>query len=116
MEQQKDRTNIMHTGYAILMEVLDNYLGELRLYEEAIDVSKKAVSNYLKQPRIGTLGRAYYRIAWNTYEAASGSAQQDKRLQKQWREAFQASEGIAAFVRDNYLMRHLKDKREKYLF
>ena len=98
MEQQKDRTNIMHTGYAILMEVLDNYLGELRLYEEAIDVSKKAVSNYLKQPRIGTLGRAYYRIAWNTYEAASGSAQQDKRLQKQWREAFQASEGIAAFV------------------
>nr|WP_304442823.1 hypothetical protein [uncultured Acetatifactor sp.] len=116
MEQQKDRTNIMHTGYAILMEVLDNYLGELRLYEEAIDVSKKAVSNYLKQPRIGTLDRAYYRIAWNTYEAASGSAQQDKRLQKQWREAFQASEGIAAFVRDNYLMRHLKDKREKYLF
>ncbi len=115
-EQQKGRTGIMHTGYAILMETLDNYLGELGLYEEALNASMEAVFNYLKQPRIGTLDRAYYRIAWNAYEIASEQKRQYKKLQTQWREAFQASEGAAAFFYDNYMKQNLKEKREKYLF
>lgn len=115
IEQQKGRTEIMHTGYAMLMESLDNYLGELGLYEKALNAGKEAVSNYLKQPKIGTLDRVYYRIAWNTYEIASKQQRYDE-LRKRWKEAFRASEGAAAFFYDNYMIQHLKERKEKYLF
>lgn len=115
VEQQKGRAGIMHTGYAMLMETLDNYLGELGLYEEALDASMEAVSNYLKKPKIDTLDRVYYRIAWNAYEMVSGQNAKNE-IQVRWKAAFQMSEVVAGFTYDKYMMNFLEDRRDKYLF
>lgn len=115
LEQQSSRTDVKHTGYAMLMEGIDNYLGELKRYKEALEASKAAVDTYLKQPQIGTLARAFYRIAWNAYEMVSEKDIDYKVFQAQWRNAFRISEALARFMYDNYLLEFLEKKREKYL-
>lgn len=115
LEQQSSTSEMKHTGYAMLMEGIDNYLGELKRYKEALEASEAAVDTYLKQPRIGTLARAFYRIAWNAYEMVSEKDIDYKILQAQWRNAFRISEALASFMYDNYLLEFLEKKREKYL-
>lgn len=115
LEQQSSMTKMKHTGYAMLMEDIDNYLGELKEYTEALDASKEAAGNYLKQPLIGTLARAFYRIAWNTYKMALERNPDYGILQEQWRNAFRISESLASFMYDNYLLEFLEKRREKYL-
>lgn len=115
MEQLRRRTGIVHTGYAILMGSYDNYLGPLERFEEAAEASKEAASNYLKQPQIDTLASAFYRYAWNTYETAQRHKERYGVLQKEWKKAFLASEAVARYTNDNYLISFLKVRREKYL-
>lgn len=116
MEQQRSRTGIAHTGYEILMESYDNYLGVLKHFEEAAEASKEAASNYLKQPQIDTLARAFYRVTWNTYEIAQKHKERCEELHKEWKKAFLASETVARYSIDNYLMGFLESRRGKYLF
>ena len=116
MEQQRSRTGIVHTGYEILMESYDNYLGVLEHFEEAAEASKEAASNYLKQPQIDTLARAFYRFTWNTYEIAQKHKERCGELHKEWKKAFLASEAVARYSIDNYLMGFLESRRGKYLF
>ena len=115
IQQQMNRTGIGPTGYAILMESYDSYLGEQGMYKESLEVNREAVLNYLKQPQIDTLDRAYYRIAWTTYEIASKQETQCEMIRKQWINAFQASEVVAAFLQDKYMIDSLQKKRNKYL-
>ena len=115
IQQQMNRTGIGPTGYAILMESYDSYLGEQGMYKESLEVNREAVLNYLKQPQIDTLDRAYYRIAWTTYEIASKQETQCEMMRKQWINAFQASEVVAAFLQDKYMIDSLQKKRNKYL-
>ncbi len=115
IQQQMNRTGIGPTGYAILMESYDSYLGEQGMYKESLEVNREAVLNYLKQPQIDTLDRAYYRIAWTTYEIASKQETQCEMIRKQWINAFQASEVVATFLQDKYMIDSLQKKRNKYL-
>ena len=75
----------------------------------------EAVSNYLKKPKIDTLDRVYYRIAWNAYEMVSGQNAKNE-IQVRWKAAFQMSEVVAGFTYDKYMMNFLEDRRDKYLF
>ena len=80
MEQQKGKSNMAHIGYEIFMESCDNYLGEMKQFGEAVKKNEEAVSLYLKQPLIDTLDRAFYRIAWNTYEMVSNVMLKTKNM------------------------------------
>ncbi len=111
LEQQRGRTGIAHKGYAQLMESL----GERECFEEAVEASKEAVYNYLKQPRITTLARAFYRIVWNTYEIAARHEERYEKCQKEWKEAFCASEAVAGYIYNNYLVSFLQARRKMYL-
>lgn len=115
VQQQMGRAGIVKCGYAMLMESFDNYLGELKMFEEALKANQEAVANYLKQLQIDTLDRAYYRIAWNAYELAAKQNIPCEALRKQWTEAFQASEVVAAFTYDKYIVDFLQKRRDKYL-
>lgn len=115
LEQQKGRTGIERKAYDILMEDIDNYLGELQQYEEAIRASEEAACNYLKRPVTIALARAYYRIAWNSYEMALGDSSQRNILEQKWREAFRVSEVLAAFMYDEHLKNFLKNRENKFL-
>ncbi len=115
LQQQKGKSGLEQRGYAILMESVDNYLGQEERYEEAIEANKEAVSNYLKQPEIDTLDRAYYRIAWNTCKLSSKQKMQHELYRKQWMDAFQASETVADLFYDEYIMEFLQKRRKDYL-
>lgn len=116
LEQQSSRTDVKHTGYEMLMEGIDNYLGNLERFEEAVKVNREAVCNYLKQPQIDTLARALYRIAWDTYEMASEQNSDYEIFREQWRNAFRTSQALAYFMYDNYLIEFMEKRKEKYLF
>ncbi len=115
LEQQKGGTSIERRAYAILMGNYDNYLGERKWFEQAVKASEAAACNYLKKSQVTALARAYYRIAWNTYEIGVECPCQRDVLKQKWKEAFQISEAVAAFMYDEYLIKFLKDRRGKYL-
>ena len=116
LEQQSNGTDVKHTGYDMLMEGIDNYLGNMRRFEEAVEANKEAVCNYLKQPQIDTLARALYRIAWDTYEMALEQNAYYEIFRNQWRNAFRTSQALVNFMYDNYLIEFLEKRKEKYLF
>ena len=116
LEQQSNGPGVRHTGYDMLMEGIDNYLGNMRRFEEAVEANKEAVCNYLKQPQIDTLARALYRIAWDTYEMASEQDVSTEMFRNIWKNAFSMSKVVADFMYDNYLMEFLEKRKEKYLF
>lgn len=115
LEQQKGQTGIERRAYDILMEDTDNYLGDIREFEQAVRASEEAACNYLKRSELLVLARAYYRIAWNAYELALEVPSQRNELEQKWREAFQISEVLAAFMYDEHIMIFLKERRKKYL-
>lgn len=115
MEQQKIRTGIVLTGYSVLMGSYDNYLGELERFEEAAEASKEAALNYLKRPQINTLASALYRFTWNTHEIAKRHKERREVLQKKWENAFLASEAVAVYTNNNFLISFLNDRRDQYL-
>lgn len=116
LNQQRGRTGIGLIGYSIWRDSYDNYLGELKQFEEAVKISEEAVCDHLKQPQFGPLARAYYRIAWNLYEIASENPLENELLRGQWKNSFQISEAIAYFSYNGYLQKFLKDRQRKYLF
>lgn len=116
LEQQKGQTGIERRAYDILMEAYDNYLGDMKQFEQAIKASEEAACNYLKRPEALVLDKAYYRIAWNAYEMAEEVPSQRNALKQKWREAFRISEVLAAFMYDEYIINFLKERRKKYLF
>lgn len=105
----------MHMGYEILMEAYDNYLGGLERFEEAAEASKEAASNYLKRPQIDTLASALYRLMWSAYELAKRHKERYDMLRKEWENAFCASEAMARYTNDNFLISFLNDRRDQYL-
>ena len=116
LKQQKGQTGIERRAYDILMEAYDNYLGDMKQFEQAIKASEEAACNYLKRPEALVLDKAYYRIAWNAYEMAEEVPSQRNALKQKWREAFRISEVLAAFMYDEYIINFLKERRKKYLF
>lgn len=116
LEQQKGQTGIERRAYDILMEAYDNYLGDMKQFEQAIKASEEAACNYLKRLEALVLDKAYYRIAWNAYEMAEEVPSQRNALKQKWREAFRISEVLAAFMYDEYMMSFLKERKKKYLY
>lgn len=115
LEQQSGRIYVKHTGYDILLDNYDNYLGDMGKYEEAVEANREAVCNYLKQPQVDTLARALYRIAWNTYEMASEQNVPSETFRNIWKNAFSMSRVVADFMYDNYLIEFLEERKGKYL-
>lgn len=116
LEQQKGQTGIERRAYDILMEAVDNYLGDMKQFEQAIKASEEAACNYLKRPEAFLLVMAYYRIAWNAYEMALETPSQRNALEQKWREAFRISEVLTNFLYDDHMMSFLKERRNKYLY
>lgn len=115
LEQQKGRTGIERRAYDILMEDTDNYLGDMRQFEQAIEASEEAACSYLKRPRVFLLEKTYYRVAWNAYEMALVNPSQRNILEQKWKEAFQISEVLAVFMYDESIIIFLRSRREKFL-
>lgn len=116
LEQQKGQTGIERRAYDILMEAYDNYLGDMKQFEQAIKASEEAACNYLKRPEALVLDKAYYRIAWNAYEMAEEVPSQRNTLKQKWTEAFRISEVLADFMYDEHTLDFLKERRKKFLF
>lgn len=115
LEQQKGQTGIERRAYDILMEAYDNYLGDMKQFEQAIKASEEAACNYLKRPEVFLLVLAHYRIAWNAYELAKEASSQRNALEQKRREAFRISEVLAAFMYDEHRIKFLEKRRYKFL-
>ncbi len=115
LEQQEGRTGIKHTGYEIFVEGYDNFLGDLGRFEDAAAASETAARDYLGQPQIGSLARAFYRIAWNLYEMVSGQKRQCEMRRRLWENAFRFSQVAALFCYDRFLLQFLEERQDKFL-
>lgn len=115
LEQQKGPTGIERRANDILMEAYDNYLGDMRQFEQAVSASEKAACNYLKWPEVLLLDKAYYRIARNAYKMALEFPSQRNALEQKWKEAFRISEVLATFMYDEHIMIFLKERKNKFL-
>lgn len=116
MEQQKGQTGIERRAYDTLREVYDNYLGDLRQFEQAVKANEEATCSYLKRPEVFLLDKAYYRIAWNTYEMAQENPSQRNALKQKWSEAFRISEVLATFMNDKHIINFLVERRMEFLY
>ena len=117
LETQRERTGIVHTGYAILMDGYDNLLGDKRCFKEALKMDEEAAENYLYNSNIFCITGMFYRIAWNSYEIAKDSSMEHEyaALRQKWSTAFQLSELLADYMNDKNLANFLKMEREKFL-
>ena len=84
-------------------------------FEDAAAASETAARDYLGQPQIGSLARAFYRIAWNLYEMVSGQKRQCEMRRRLWENAFRFSQVAALFCYDRFLLQFLEERQDKFL-
>lgn len=115
VEQQSRRTGICSYGYDILMEGYDNYLGDIRCYDEAVKMNEECVKNLLKYSRISVIRNTLYRIAWNVHQSANRMSDTYGILQQKWQKAFRLSKAMSDFMSDSKLQEFLEERKELYL-
>ena len=117
VEKLSERTGIYTWEYDMIMEEYDNYLGDLRRFEEAVEMNEKTILRVLRFPKINGMQRIFYRVAWNAYEIADLNKMPEGKncFRQKWRKAFEISEVLAEYMYDSHLKEFLHKRREKYL-
>lgn len=115
LEKQCARSGIMHNGYDILMDSYDNLLGDMKLFEEAIEMNQEAIENILKWSRIRCVPTFLYRIAWNSFELVGENPAKCENYHSTGKKAFGLSEVFSDFIYDSNLKSFLDKRRKKFL-
>lgn len=117
VEKLSEKAGICPWGYDMLMEGYDNYLGDLRFFEEAVEMNENTCLRILNFFRINGMQRVFYRIAWNAYEIVNENKMPEANdiFRQKGRKAFQISEVLADFMYDSHLKTFLGKRRDKYL-
>lgn len=115
VEQLSRRTGVCSYGYDVLMDGYDNYLGDIKCFEEAVRMNEECARNLLKYSRISTIRNTLYRIAWNAYKSAVCKSDTSEILHQKWQNAFRLSKSMADFMFDSNLQEFLEERKEIYL-
>lgn len=111
---QVEETKIPCRGYITAITGHTGVLGEMKQYEESIDITKKAIKMMLRDEKLQCVSNLFYDLAWNWYEIAKSHSQREEICQKEWRENFSICECLATYVNDEMLLKFLDARQEKY--
>lgn len=115
LEENSKKTGIYNYGYDVASENYDNYLGDIGSFNTAIKINEKTIQKDLLFYRINSIQNLFYRIAWNTVEAATGKPEKHAFLRSKWKKSFRISEIMADYMFDSHLAAFLKERESKYL-
>lgn len=115
IEQNSTKMGVCIYGYDVATEGYDNYLGNVHCFKKASEMNEETARKILQLYRINGIQRLFYRIAWNTLEAATEKPEELKSLRPKWKKSFRISEIMADFMFDSHLTAFLKERESKYL-
>lgn len=114
-EKQMQLTKIPYRGYTIVSEGLQNVLGNLGKYEEALQQDKKTIEVLLNDSSIDPLDYPLYDLCWCLYEMDHGVKMSEDKTENQYGIYFKICYHLAEFCYKKEMVQFLEERRIKYL-
>ena len=113
IRQNSIRTGIYHYGHDVAFGCYDNYLCDIRCFDDIIKMGEHIISKSLMLFTISNIQELFYRIARNAREIAAEKPEEYESLRPTWEKAFRISKVMAEFMYDSSRVTFLSAQESK---